>query len=519
MKKFILLLLIFMLTGCSMSISAPSFINRNIEEISIPIKNFDTINPFLTKSIDNYNFLKNIYDSLYIIDENGNPVPSIVDVEYSEDNLSINMKFNDNYKFHNNSNLTSEDIEFTIQSLRFAMINYDKDFLSNYIYSISNIKDITIISDDEFIIIFKKVSPLNLYSLTFPIISKKNFNSFDDVFNNNYFITNGTGAYSMSRLGTESYEIDLNNKINYKPKKIIGKFYKNNLDILHDFESEQVNFTIANKFFVDKMKNNGNIKGVEFVSNEYEYIIFSEDSNIFKGEDGKFFRNILDRLLDKNYITDRIYSNMGVVSNLPIRNELYYEQESSINKEDIEDIKNNLILQGYQDMDEDGLLEDLEGRDLSVKIIIDNNPYREAVAEYIKNILQDIGIESNIDYHTVEINKINSINDFNRLNEKKYDILIISSVIEASPYVPEFIENELKSLQNQIYDEYKNLLFDYENSFIMKDASYIYDDIYRLIDKEKVIIGLFYHKYYLITNNNSISAISPNPYNPYKMAK
>ncbi|NLM07152.1 MAG: hypothetical protein GX219_09605 [Tissierellia bacterium] len=515
MKKFIIILLCIMLVGCNFS-SSFSNINNNIEEISIPILNFDTLNPYLTKSRDNYNFLKNVYDSLFIINEDGEPIPSIADVKYSNDKLSIDFYLLDEKKFNNGSIMTSEDIKFTIDAIKYAIINNNSDFLTSYIYSISNIKDIEIISDQEFKISFISNSPLNPYSLTFPILSKNSFKDVDEVFKFDNYIPNGSGDYSLLNINNEEYEFTLIKEKKGKPKKIIGKFYKNYIDILHDFESELVNFTIANKFFVDKMKNNGNIKRVEYTTNEYEYILFLDESDIFKGENGLFFRNMLDNLIDKDFIVNRIYSGMGEVCSLPFYHELTSNQENKQSDNgELKKIKEDLNFLGYQDVDEDGFLEDLEGRRLSIKIAIDKNPYREAVAEYIKKSLSSLGIDSEIDYHDVDLSKVNSLNDFNLLNEKAFDILLTSSTIEASPYIPDFLERELISVSRSSYEKYTQIISGYDNGLILENSN----NIYKFIEGEKVIIGLFFHKSYLLSNNDSINVFSPISYNPYNMAK
>ncbi len=77
------------------------------------------INPLLATSETDKDLVSLIYSGLMRMDKEGNLVPDIADkVEVSEDGLQYTFHISDKAKFHDNTNITSDDVIFTINKAK-----------------------------------------------------------------------------------------------------------------------------------------------------------------------------------------------------------------------------------------------------------------------------------------------------------------------------------------------------------------------------------------------------------------
>lgn len=115
--------------------------------IGIPQDIEDSLDPHEMVAAGTKEIFFNVYEGLVKPDSDGNIVPAVAEsVTVSEDKLSYTFKLRDGIKFHDNTPVSVEDLEYSVN--KFAGLNGDSPRASAF----SNIKAVKILSDSELVI-------------------------------------------------------------------------------------------------------------------------------------------------------------------------------------------------------------------------------------------------------------------------------------------------------------------------------------------------------------------------------
>lgn len=181
------------------------------DTVNIPLKKLSSLNPLESKEADYYNFSKLIYQSLFEFNKEERVIPLLVE-EYKilGDGKVVEFELKEGIKWHNGEELSTSDVEFTIEMLKgldkntiyyklldSAIGNFDSLAISKSI-------DLNIIDSRNATIVFNKTYGNNLEALTFPILNEA---SYDEEFK-----PIGTGPYKF---------IDYNGSEGIKLEKIV----------------------------------------------------------------------------------------------------------------------------------------------------------------------------------------------------------------------------------------------------------------------------------------------------------
>ena len=138
-------------------------------EIIIPLTNFNTLNPLMTENNSYYYFSKFIFESLFEFDDNLNLEKQLIeDYNITDDGRTIEIKLKDNVMWHDGEALTSGDINFTVNTIKYANVDstYNKMFTDAMgSFSPSNIRrivEVSIIDEKNFVITFDRSFSNNL---------------------------------------------------------------------------------------------------------------------------------------------------------------------------------------------------------------------------------------------------------------------------------------------------------------------------------------------------------------------
>lgn len=455
----ILIVLLLILSACEDTNIEDSIINKNEDnnlilepvnggQITIPLTNFNTLNPLLTSNLNYYYFSKLIFESLFEFGQDLSPEPKLAE-EYSifNEGKTVSVKLKENIRWHDGEKLTTEDIAFTIDAIKYAGIN------SPY----GNVlKDITILNtkivDERTIEInFDRQYLNNLEVLTFPIVPKHVFvkkggkNSIIAAASMDDYTPIGTGPYKFQYYAKNKF-VTLSKNENYwkgSPyiDEIVGKVLDDESVILTAFETGQVSFASTIGMDWDKYKQNSRIKVQEYISPNYEFIGFNFSNSLLSGEKGQDIRKAIFYGINRQDIIAKVYLGHGTQIDVPLHPSSYLLSSDAYtygyNKEKALEILNDI---GYVDKDEDGILEDENGNKLTLRLMTNpNNSQRKLVAELIKDYLYDIGIDVKLDFNTQYVKEYDEIeeesiwNEFKlRLNKGDYDMSLLgwqSSII------------------------------------------------------------------------------------------
>lgn len=204
-SKYIFVIIVIVLVVCSAyiiygqkeEIPKEETVVNNIEEnpiidnIRIPIVNFDTINPIISNNQNVQDIARLIYEPLLDIDENYK-IKLCLAKECSKVNqTSYVIKLKENIKWNDGNLLTAKDVQFTIDRLK------DVNVKSIYAYNVQSVISVEVIDNNTVRINLDKEVPFFEYNLTFPIMSYKYFENEDFITTSKNDNPVGTGRFKV----------------------------------------------------------------------------------------------------------------------------------------------------------------------------------------------------------------------------------------------------------------------------------------------------------------------------------
>lgn len=510
-------------------------------EIILPLTNFNTLNPLITENDSYYFFSKLIFESLFEFDDNLNMEGQLVkDYSVSDNGRKIEIRLRDDIFWHDSKPLTSEDVAFTVNTIKYANTDstYNKMFIQALgSFSPSDIRrivDVNVVDQKNLIVTFDRSFSNNLEVLTFPIIPKHVFvngevdnNAYINALQSENYIPIGTGPFKFSEY-EKMKQITLVANEEYREKrpyidKILGKVFDTEEDILRAFETGQINMATTIGVDWEKYNQNNGINSIEFISPNYEFLGFNFNKKIFQGEDGKILRKAIVYGINRQKIIETVYLGHGTQIDVPIHPKSWL----------ISDASNSY---GYSlDMAKEEMNK-LKAKDIDIdKISIDLltntfNPVRLKTAEMIKENLSQLGIEVNI-FPQVgrkdEISEEDIKKQWEEINKMmasgKFDVVLSGWKLSVIPDLSfAFHSSQIKYNTNFI--NYSNQEMDtlLEKVFLngnREDKQENYKELQDLISEDLPYISLFFKNKSLLLNNKIKGNLQPTFFNPYKGIK
>lgn len=516
-------------------------------EIILPLTNFNTLNPLMTENNSYYYFSKLIFESLFEFDDDLNMKKQLIkDYNISDNGRSIEMELNDKLLWHDGAPLTSEDVKFTVNTIKYANTDstYSKmftDALGSFSPAdIRRIVEVSIIDEKNFIITFDRSFSNNLEVLTFPIIPKHLFAK--DGVNNKAYI-NALELENYNPIGTgpfkfEDYEkmkqITLVANEEYREKrpyidKILGKVFDSEEDILRAFETGQINMATTIGVDWDKYNQNNGINSLEFISPNYEFIGFNFEKEIFQEENGKVLRKAIAYAFNRQRIIGDIYLGHGTQIDVPIHPNSWLLSDSANSfGYNLEMAKEEMSKLNLNDTDEDGIIEDEDGKKLSINLLTNTlNPARLKVAEMIKEDLKEIGLNVNIFPDTKsedDTTKEDIQKQWEEVNEMlfsgEYDMVLLGWQLSVIPDLSfAFHSSQIDYNTNFIRYSSEEMDTVLEEVFLngsREEKRENYEKLQNLIVDDLPYISLFFKNKSLLLNDKIMGDLEPTFFNPYR---
>lgn len=564
LKKYLCLILAILITvpivGCEqnqLTIGNDSKIEEieNPEEynpvkggqVVIPLTNFNTLNPLMTENSSYYFLSKLIFESLFEFDNNLNITNQLAEsYNIKDDGRTIEVKLKDNVFWHDGEKLKPEDVVFTINTIKYANIDSTyKQMISNVIGSASpsdirRIMEVTIAGDNEIVITFDRAFSNNLEVLTFPIIPKHVFasgkggnNDYIKALETNDYKPVGTGPFKFE-IYEKMKEIKLSANDNFRDGRpyideILGRVLESEEDILTAFETGQINMATTVGVDWDKYSQNSRIRAIEFVSGNYEFLGFNFGKELFAGEKGEGLRRAIAYGIDRQSIIQKLYLGHGTQIDVPVHPDSWLlSEKANTYGYNLDLAKQELKKVGWQDTNNDGMLEDENGQNISLKILTNSyNLIRLKTAEMIKDDLKKLGInvsiypENNkkddttiedIEEQWAEVNQLIAAGD--------YDIALLGWQLSVIPDLS-FAFHSSQIPYNTNFIKYSNPDMDQllENVFLKtsrEEKAKAYDELQGFIVQDLPYISLFFKNKALLIDSKIIGDLNPAFFNPYK---
>lgn len=376
-----------------------------IKELNIGISKYDTINPILSYNRDVQYIDKLIFKSLLNITYDFRIEPSLAKEFSKISNTIYLIKLNENIYWHDGMKFTSQDVIFTINSLKNNNIN------SIYKENIENIQEIQQIDDYTIKIILNKETPFFEYMMCFPILARHAYDENTLISKN--LVPIGTGKYRITDINENNIIIkkvdsDYNTKI-----LTINIFIKESIkDLYNSFSKNEIDFMVTDNIQYEEYLGTMGYN-VNYCSNrEFEYLAFNNKNKMLSN---KSVRKAISCAVDRQNINYDVYNNKYAICNFPIDYGSYLYNLEGIFEYNINVAKSILVEDGW-------IYKNNRWRKgnnvLEFNLVVSNSNQKRVIsAEKIKSQLEEIGIIINI--VKVSENRCN-----NYIKNKNFDIIL-----------------------------------------------------------------------------------------------
>lgn len=473
-------------------------------ELNIPIIEVDTFNPILTSNKQVADVLKIIYEPLIDIDKENRLVPAIASEWTEKDDLNWVIKIRNDVYWHDEKNLTSTDIIFTIYT---AM---NEEYKSPYNSSVSNILEVFEI-DKYTINITLKEKDINFPTkLTFPIIPEHYFKD-NGLFNedkNNRPI--GTGPYKYD--STISSRITfIKNELWWKGEKFtLNKIqlYKYNSygEAIKAFKASEIDIITTTIDSWDKKFGTIGINSYKYETTEFETLIPNTSKIILS--DSSVRRAILYAINREKIISD-VYNNNANVQDVPIPKYSWIYNDKQVTEYNTETSKHLLINAGWTQKN-GKWTKTINGKAYALQfnlMVYKDNEEKVLVAESIKDELSNIGI-------SITINKVNWNSYITNLNNGNFDLAVASFDIYSNFDIVQLLNKESKLNYAKYENEEMTIILDkvYTSNVYIEN---VFKELQNKYKNEIPYVGLYFKTDILLTNKAVKGTINPTALNPY----
>ena len=541
----IVLTLVLAIVGCSNTNKneySNTVVENNIQEsnyIHLTMLYPKTINPILNTDKSVSYIMNLIYDGLFEIDENYNVKNTLVEsYSISSDGKSVHVKLLDNATWHNGSNITSSDVDFTID-----LIKKNQD--SPYYNLVSGIESVKINNSKNFTINIAENDPFIINKLTFPILSKDKLESLkNEQLTESKYNLIGNGPYKIKRYEDRKSIILEPNKEYFgdlpkKRKEIYVKMVPDKeaqTEMVLSLDSDIASITLGELSKFEDKEGKNEFNTTSYQGRNYELVMFNYENDYLKDVN---FRKAILASIDREKIIKDAYVDNATISNFPLNTtSIYYDnnvKSIAYNKENAEfylkkgllNISKRLDLNKDEpDKDEEDkksqlILEDnnvngssniqISKSDIKamlseckLKIIVSkNNEGRVKIASMIKEDLQALGIKSFIE-------ELSPDDMTKALNSKEYDLAVIGYNLSSVPDSTGI----LRDLDTK--DSKLNKLMDsLSKSTSEENTMKIYSEIQQRVASHASFLSLGVLDNFIVNNKRLEGTIYPNEFDIY----
>lgn len=469
------------------------------DNIKIGISNLDTINPLKTKNKQMINLNQLIYEPLFTLDANYKLVPCLATEYAKTSSTTYVIKINNNIKWSNNTNISANDVKYTIELLK----NTDGIYSEN----IKKIENAEVIDDTTLKINLTEETYLFEYNLIFPIMCQ-NYYASEDFFSSEKNAI-GTGKYKISSYSGNQLILEKNENyrdqesVNKNIQKIYVNIYSEVGEVYNAFKIGGVDVIATSSSEYEKYIGTIGYNVKEYRGREYDFLSCNCNDSIMKE---KNVRKAIALAIDKENIVSTIYNNKYFTSNYPLDygNYVYEDTNSNI---------------GYNQEKAKQTLKDAgwvysknrwrkNGKILTVTISTNSsNKKRCQVAQNIKEQLEAIGIQASV--KEVSDAQYNAY-----LTNKNYQILLTGVYNSFSPDLTYFYGTN--NIANYSNDEVKTIMKDINNITDYKLLLEKYKSLIEITKEDSAYISLYRNKNFLLINQKIVGNFEPTNYGIYK---
>lgn len=474
-----------------------------ITNIRIPVVNFDTINPIISRNQNIQDISRLIYEPLLNLDKDYK-IELCLAKEWSKVSpTSYIVKLKENIKWQDNNKLIAKDIQFTIDRIKELNTN------SIYAWNVKEVVSVEVIDELTIRINLDKEVPFFEYNLTFPIISSKYYEN-EDFLNTSKNITPpGTGKFKVIEenggiaLKQNKDWWNLKNE-ELKLEQIYINKYDNMGEAYNAFKIGNIDILNTQSVNIEEYIGTLGYRAKEYYGRQLDFIAFNMENQVLSNIE---VRQAINSTIDKKNIVSAIYRDKYYVSEFPLDFGSYIHEKGKIFQiHDTDKAKEYLVNNGWEYKSKKWRkVVNYRAQKIELNLVVNSsNERRMQVAENIKLQLEGIGIQINII-------KATDIQYQKYLENKNYDMILTGVYTSYSPDLTTYFgKNNLANFNN---DEVNSIMQEINNITDEKLLKEKYIRLEEIYTEQIPYIFLYHSKNTLICSPKLIGDIQPNTYN------
>lgn len=477
-----------------------------ITNLRIPVVEFDSINPIISKNQNIQDISRLVYEPLLNIGQDGKVQLCLAKEWTKQNETSYVIKLKENIKWQDGNILTAKDVQYTIDRIKDSSVN------SIYAYQLKDVNSLEIIDENTIKINLSKEIPFFEYNLTFPIISYKYYE------NENFINTSrndnpvGTGRFKVINDNgnvilkqNQNWWNQKNNSTKLTQIQIIK--YANMGEVYNAFKIGNIDLLTTQTINLEDYIGTIGYNKKEYVGNNLDYLVLNCENKILSNIE---VRKAISYLINKENIVSGIYKGKYKVVNFPLDFGTYVYENGRVGYEYNMDKARTTLEQNEWKYAKKVWQKTQDYRTQIIRldlVVNSSNEKRVEVAENIKSTLKEFGMDINI-------KKVSDNQYQNYLQNKNYDMILTGVYTGFSPDVSQYFgEGNLANFNNeevkQILNEVKNI----QDEKLLKEK---YEKIIKIYEEQIPYVFLYQGKNTLIYSPKLVGNINPNRYNIYE---
>ena len=389
------------------------------------------INPLLSKTSDvDRDITSLIFSGLMKYNEEGKLVPDIIkSYEISDDGLNYTVYLKDNVRWHDGTELTADDVTFTIQTAQ------NQDYGSAEKFNWQGV-EMNKIGDYALIFKLKNKYAQFLNNLTIKILPKRlwlDVKPINFAFSELNLKPIGSGPYRFSKLKKDSdgkivsYDLVYNkNYFEQRPyiDNVEFRFYNSEDELIDGYNKndlDSMSFVSAKNLKKIKFKQRLNVQ--QLTIPRYFAVFFNQNQSKILSD--KNVRLALSYATDKDALIQNILDGNGKTVSSPLGEDLFDGIVEVKIPHNTEQAKELLKTAGWDDAGNNSIRKKKD-QSLSIRLITSNWPELVQVATTLKEQWAKVGVELNI-----EIAQAPELQQ--AIKDRNYEMLLFGEVLTPDP--------------------------------------------------------------------------------------
>lgn len=368
-----------------------------------------------------------VYESLVELDDNYLPQPCLAESwEQSTSGKTWTFHLRQDVRFSDGTPLTARDVA---ASATYILDKAGDENITDHGYY-QNLKRFvsSVTAKDDYTVVVTAERPYFglLYQMTFPVVPEGYTDLDNPPGSGPYMITEFHAGERMWLSANENWW-----KAQPQIREILFLFQNTSQAVVESYEFAQVDACFTRSVAGAQHKTGANSLTMSYRTNQLECLYMNNNASELTPE----VRMAIRCLIDKSKIISTAYLGLAVPTNFPFYpgTWMYNESLDSSFTHDIEEAKRLLAEAGWEDSDENGVLdrinEEGEARNLHLRFYYyeePDNDVREETANIISAALAEVGIECKITAMTMT-------GLLSKVKDGSFDLALIAFAMDVTP--------------------------------------------------------------------------------------